>query len=224
MGESPLQPGRPVWPRGRLRGRLRVRSALAIRPDFAEAHNNLGRVLAEGPRPAGGGRRAVAAGIGHPARLHRRDERSGLGVGHLPTASLRNGEEALKLARGAEQLTGGRQVEVLDALAAAYAEVGRFAEAVATARQVLELAGRKNRPDVVKDLRSRLALYRARQPFHQSPPPPQTVPPNNPVLEGTRKMKNALAEKMLYFPRPGGYNTRLICVPALFNRPATHQV
>jgi Flp pilus assembly protein TadD len=94
-----------------------------------------------------------------------------------PTASLRNGAEAVELARRAQQLTGGRQVEVLDALAAAYAEAGRFAEAVATARQALELATLKNSPAVVQELRSQLALYQARKPFHQSPAPPQTAPP-----------------------------------------------
>ena len=49
-----------------------------------------------------------------------------------PNASVRNGEEAVQLARRAVKLSDGRQPESLDTLAAAYAEAGRFPEAVQT--------------------------------------------------------------------------------------------
>ena len=49
-----------------------------------------------------------------------------------PEATLRNGVEAIKHAQHANQLTGGRLPDMLDTLAAAYAEAGRFPEAAAT--------------------------------------------------------------------------------------------
>ena len=51
-----------------------------------------------------------------------------------PQASLRNGGEAIEHARRADQLCGGQRVDVLDALAAAYAEAGHFPEALTTAQ------------------------------------------------------------------------------------------
>ena len=55
---------------------------------------------------------------------------------------LRSAQEAVELATQANTLAGGRNVQILDTLAAAYAEAGRFAEARDTARQAIELAER----------------------------------------------------------------------------------
>ena len=63
-----------------------------------------------------------------------------------PNASIRNGPEAVELAQRAVRLSGGRQPAILSTLAAAYAEAGRFSEAVETAQQALDLArGRTTR-------------------------------------------------------------------------------
>jgi hypothetical protein len=43
-----------------------------------------------------------------------------------PEATVRNGAEALKLAAKAVDLSQGKDASMLDALAAAYAETGRF--------------------------------------------------------------------------------------------------
>jgi hypothetical protein len=50
---------------------------------------------------------------------------------------------------------------VLDTLAAAYAEAGRFPDAVATARAALKLAAKLDRPEWAKSVRARIALYEA---------------------------------------------------------------
>jgi Flp pilus assembly protein TadD len=52
---------------------------------------------------------------------------------------------------------------MLDALAAAYAEGGRFQEAVETARRALELAPQP----LVPALKARLAMYQRREPFRE---------------------------------------------------------
>ncbi len=50
-----------------------------------------------------------------------------------PYESVRNGPEAVDLAQRAIKLSDGKNPVILDTLAAAYAEAGRFAEAVQTA-------------------------------------------------------------------------------------------
>jgi hypothetical protein len=65
------------------------------------------------------------------------------------------------------QLSGGKDASVLDALAAAYAETNRFADAALTARRALALGP----PAQAEALRSRIALYEAGKPFRQPPPP-----------------------------------------------------
>jgi len=57
-----------------------------------------------------------------------------------PEASVRNGAQAIELAQRANQLSGGQDPLILRTLAAAYAESGRFAEAITTAQQALRLA------------------------------------------------------------------------------------
>ena len=84
-----------------------------------------------------------------------------------PEASLRNGAEAVELARQADRLSGGRRPDVLDALAAAYAEAGQFPEALATARRALELATQQDKKTLADALRNRIALYEAQRAFHQ---------------------------------------------------------
>jgi len=88
-----------------------------------------------------------------------------------PVTSLRNGQEALALAERANGRTGGKRPEVLDVLAAAYAELGRFPEAVASEGQALELAAQQNAQALVDVFRARLTLYQAGQPFRQDRPP-----------------------------------------------------
>ncbi len=70
-----------------------------------------------------------------------------------PQASLRNGAEAIEHAQQANQLSGGKQPDVLHTLAAAYAEAGRFPEALATVRKALDLATQQNNRALADALR-----------------------------------------------------------------------
>ena len=81
-----------------------------------------------------------------------------------PDASLRDGHRAVELALSTEQLSGSGNASVLDTLAAAYAEAGRYPEAVKTARRALELAGSG---PIADDIRKHLELYQTGQPFHE---------------------------------------------------------
>ncbi|MGP8198175.1 MAG: tetratricopeptide repeat protein [Limisphaerales bacterium] len=81
-------------------------------------------------------------------------------------ASLRNGDKAVELARQANALTGGENPVILHTLAAAYAEAGRFSEAVQTAQRALQLAGAQSKTRLAGQLQSELNLYETGRPFH----------------------------------------------------------
>jgi tetratricopeptide (TPR) repeat protein len=93
-----------------------------------------------------------------------------------PVASLRNGGEAIEHAVQANRLCQGKQPEVLDALAAAYAEAGWFSEAVATAGKALALATQHNNGALADAVRARLARYEAGKPYYQVPSSPAVSP------------------------------------------------
>jgi tetratricopeptide (TPR) repeat protein len=88
-----------------------------------------------------------------------------------PTASLRNGKEALELARRAISLEGESSPELLDTLAAAYAETGQFDAAAGTASRALELAAAAGKAELSRDLQGRLNLYRRGVPFRNARSP-----------------------------------------------------
>jgi thiol-disulfide isomerase/thioredoxin len=81
-----------------------------------------------------------------------------------PDDQLRNGADAVRLAEAAIK-TAGRVPSLLDTLAAAYAEVGRFDEAVATATEAIRLAVSRGQPQLSARIKSRLPSYEAGQPW-----------------------------------------------------------
>ena len=85
-----------------------------------------------------------------------------------PNASVRNGAEAVDLAQRAVELSDGKSPEILATLAAAYAEAGRFAEAVQTASKALDLAIQQKKQPLANSIEVRIRLYEAKTPFHES--------------------------------------------------------
>ena len=80
----------------------------------------------------------------------------------------RNGEEAVKLAEKLCRITRYNQPLALDALAAAYAETGKFDAAVLTAKKGLKLALLSGPKEMVLGLKKRLHLYSAKRPYRYS--------------------------------------------------------
>ena len=78
---------------------------------------------------------------------------------------LRDGSRAVKLAKEAVRLNNTPAHR--DTLAAAFAEAGRFDDAVAEQERAIEMTQAAGKHDKVSDLRSRLDLYRRRQPFRK---------------------------------------------------------
>jgi tetratricopeptide (TPR) repeat protein len=82
-------------------------------------------------------------------------------------AHLRDGARAVQVAEAAAQRTNHQDATVLNSLAAAYAEVGRFSDAVDAASQALTLAHGSHQTALENALTSRLALYRTGQPVRE---------------------------------------------------------
>ncbi len=76
---------------------------------------------------------------------------------------VRDGEEAIALASRAFSLLGvgdgANKVKILDTLAAAYAETGRFNEAAETVSKAIEVAYQENLDGVVEELNGHMTTY-----------------------------------------------------------------
>ena len=84
-------------------------------------------------------------------------------------AESRNGPRAVELAQRACELTGFNETLLVGTLAAAYAEAGRFPEAVATAEKASALASDLGQKDLLKKNQYLLELYRSQKPYHETP-------------------------------------------------------
>ena len=80
---------------------------------------------------------------------------------------IRNGDEAVKWALVACKGKGRENPEYLDTLAAAYAEAGRFEQAVETAKKSIELARSAGDENLAQEVEHRLGLYRSKKAFHE---------------------------------------------------------
>jgi tetratricopeptide (TPR) repeat protein len=86
--------------------------------------------------------------------------------------SLRNGPKAVELAEQAVVATDGHDPVFLHTLAAAYAENHEFDKAIAAAQDALQIAQANGITSLAESLRSKLSLYRAGSPYHETVPSP----------------------------------------------------
>ena len=86
-----------------------------------------------------------------------------------PIAAFRNGAEAVRLAERACELTGRKNPGMLDTLAAAYAEAGRFADAVKTAKEAQARAEGLYDSKTAEAARGRAKLYQDGKAYHEAP-------------------------------------------------------
>jgi tetratricopeptide (TPR) repeat protein len=143
--------------------------AVSIRGDYADARQNLGDTLyylqGRGAEGLAQWREVLRLRPDHVVVLNQ----TARALATHPEGTIRNGAEAVILAERASKLTGGKEPVILDTLAAAYAESGRFTEAVATAREAEKLAVQTGKQPLAESIRSRIALYEAGTPFRRSP-------------------------------------------------------
>jgi protein O-mannosyl-transferase len=144
-----------------------LETARRLQPNDAVTHVTLGLALMKNGQPG-----EAAAELNRALQLAP-DEVSALNslAWLLATAgvdSVRDGKRAVQLAERANALTGNNNPAILHTLAAAYAEAGRFDEAMQTARRAMRLASRADNNAVYNAIRDELPLYELGLPYHQT--------------------------------------------------------
>jgi tetratricopeptide (TPR) repeat protein len=81
--------------------------------------------------------------------------------------NYRDAGRAVELAERGCKLTAYKEPKLLDTLAAAYAEAGKFDEAVRMAESAAELAKLSGQEQLAADIDNRLKLYRQKQVYHE---------------------------------------------------------
>ncbi len=140
------------------------RRALEIEPDYIGARQNLGVALYE----QGKTREALDQWrdvLGRQPDQVAILNRCAWILATDPDAAIRNGAEATALAERAVRQTQARDATVLDTLAAAYAEAGRFAEAVQTAQMAWSQVVTLGNTTLAEAVQQRIELYRAGTPY-----------------------------------------------------------
>jgi spermidine synthase len=141
--------------------------ALAIEPEHVGARQNLGAALEQQGRIAEAlacWREVLRVQPNQLAVLNR----CAWILATDADPAVRNAAEAVALAERAVQLSGGRDPAILDTLAAAYAEAGRFQDALRVAQTALDQAAASGNAAPLEGLRARTKLYQAGSPFRQS--------------------------------------------------------
>lgn len=145
-----------------------VRRAIRLDPDMVTAHANLAGLLVR-ERRFGEAIEALRQGLSRrPDHLAMANQLAWL-LATSPDAGDRDGRQAVAIAEQLCQATGYGNAEALNTLAAAYAEAGRFDDAVDTATQARRIAIAEGNDKLAARVASLLALYRAGRAYHQSP-------------------------------------------------------
>jgi tetratricopeptide (TPR) repeat protein len=141
--------------------------ALQINPDFADARYNLGKILCQEGR--------VGEAITHLQKTLQIKPDSPDVLNNLawllatsPDAHIRDGVQAVKYAERACELTHHGVPLLVGTLAAAYAEAGRFDDAIAAAQKACALAAAAGDQGLLKRNQDLLALYLKHQPYHEA--------------------------------------------------------
>lgn len=143
---------------------VHYRKLLELQPDNMEVHNIVGTVLVQQGR--------VAEGVEEWQKVLAVEPDNGNAMSNLawvfatsPDQSLRDGPKAVQLAENAARISGGRMPILFRTLAAAYAESGRFPEAVRAAQQGMQLANSQGNLGLATDLQRNITLYQQQQPL-----------------------------------------------------------
>ena len=134
--------------------------ALQMQPSHADAHTGLGNALLR--------KGALKEAIAHysqalalaPNDPHSRSNLAWV-LATSSDASIRDGAKAVELARQAISLSGGKEPLFFRSLAAAYAETGRFSDAIAVIQQAVAIARVQGKTSLADLFEEDVVLYRA---------------------------------------------------------------
>ena len=143
---------------------VHYRKLLDLQPDNMEVHNIVGTVLVQQGR--------VQEGVEEWQKVLSVEPDNGNAMSNLawvfatsPDESIRNGAKAVQLAEQAVRISGGRIAILFRTLGAAYAENGRFVDAIQTAQRGIELANSQGNSGLATELQANIALYQEQQPL-----------------------------------------------------------
>ena len=144
--------------------------ALLLKPAWAEAHLTFGRALlhlGDAPNGLRHFQEAVRLAPDSPLALN------GLAwlLATYPDVTVRNGPEAVRLAEHACAVASRRNPALLDTLAAAYAEAGRFPEAINAAQEAIALARTAGNEAAINRAENLLGFFQSGRPFHENTMP-----------------------------------------------------
>jgi Flp pilus assembly protein TadD len=88
-----------------------------------------------------------------------------------PDDRLRNGAEAVTLAERACHVSDFEEAQFIGTLAAAYAEAGRFENAIRAGEKAKAMAAAAGQKELVEKNRQLLELYRAGKPYRDAAAP-----------------------------------------------------
>ena len=145
---------------------VRYQKTLELQPGNADAHANLGSAFLKKGRPQDAIAQYREALRSAPENVAAQSNLAWL-LATCSDPSLRNGSEAVLWAEKASLLSGGNRPVILRILAAAYAETGRFTDALRIAEHALQLADAKDDSILINALRKEIALYQSGLPYHK---------------------------------------------------------
>jgi protein O-mannosyl-transferase len=143
---------------------VHYRKFLEIEPENVEARNILGTALIQQGR--------IREAIEQWQDAQAIEPENGNAASNLawvfatcPDDSIRDGRRAVELAEKALRISGGKIPMIFRVLAAAYAEDGRFSQAIESAQRGADLATSQGNPGLAAELQSNIALYQAGTPL-----------------------------------------------------------
>ena len=141
-----------------------LQTAIALDPHDADAHYNLGNTFL-----AMGRAREAVAQYQQALEINRDDTETMNNMAWIlatsPDPMIRDGTKAVALAERAVLLTDNKEQRTVATLAAAYAEMARFPDAVKTAQRAMQLALNEGNNARADSIRSQIAMYESRTPF-----------------------------------------------------------
>jgi len=145
---------------------VHLHRALELDPDYTSAHANLAEAYGAGGKRALAAEQFALALNATPDKPFLLNRLAWL-LATSPEDAVRNGARAVELAERAVALTQREDIMSLETLSAAYAEVGRFEDALRTGREALALAERQNDESTATSLARRLQLFEMRQKYRE---------------------------------------------------------
>ena len=145
-------------------------NTVRIRPNFAAGHENLGYAFYLQGNFADSLTHLRLALEADPDRVSDLNLAASL-LATSPDSSLRNSADALALADRAQTLTHGQDAAILDTLSAAYAEAGRFHNAIEVEQQAIAIATQQGKTALAGTLRAHLTRYESNTPLREPPDP-----------------------------------------------------